>query len=77
MLDKSGRYRLAFTTPDGEGYLDPAHHPLDAVVDTPPTIELTVPGRDCELPANGLLQVEGTAKDDHGVQGLTLHVRCI
>lgn len=78
VLDKSGRYRLLFSANDNEGYVDASWHPLVAVLDLPPQpVELTVPGRDIELPANGLLQLEGRAGDDFGVAGITLFMQVV
>jgi hypothetical protein len=73
-LEQSGQYRLRFTAADGETYLDPLAYPVVVTPDLPPTVELTKPGKDVQLPANGVLQLEGQASDDIGVKSLTLRM---
>jgi hypothetical protein len=75
VIDEDGRYRLAFTSAEGETYTDPAPHTVTAVPDLPPRVELTKPGQDVSLPANGLLHLEGKATDDVGVQGIVLRAQ--
>jgi hypothetical protein len=75
VVDKTTRYRLEYTTPDNESYADPTYHELIAVPDNPPAVEITAPGRDVQLPCNGVLQVEGNATDDIGVKSITLKMR--
>jgi hypothetical protein len=73
-LEQSGQYRLHFTAADGEVYADPLAYPVVVSPDLPPTVELTKPGKDVQLPANGVLQLEGQASDDIGVKSLTLRM---
>ena len=47
---------------------------IRVVQDMPPTVELNAPG-DTSLPANGMLQVDGTASDDYGVTKIALHMQ--
>jgi collagen type III alpha len=76
IFDKNARYRLEYTTPDEESYADPNFQELVAVPDLPPQpVVITVPGRDTQLPCNGMLQVEGAATDDIGVKNMTLQMR--
>lgn len=75
VLDEDGHYRLAFTSTEGETYVDPASHTVTAVPDQAPRVELTKPGQDVSLPANGLLQLEGKATDDIGVQSIVLRAQ--
>jgi hypothetical protein len=74
-LDQSGSYRLRFTSTDGETYTDSLAHPVVAFPDEAPKVELTVPGKDLRLPANGVLQLEGMATDDVGVKSITLRMQ--
>jgi hypothetical protein len=76
-LDEDGRYRLHFTSTDGEAYSDPAPYAVTAIPDLPPTVELTKPGQDIRLPADGLLQLEGKAGDDIGVKKLELQMEVV
>src|SRR5262249_56710137 len=48
---------------------------LSASPAIPPVVEITAPGRDVQLPCNGVLQVEGNATDDIGVKSITLKMR--
>jgi hypothetical protein len=76
ILKEAGTYRLRFTPTRGDRYQDPLGHELIADPDKPPhKVELTKPGFDIRLPANGLLKVEGTAEDDVGVKSLTLRMK--
>jgi hypothetical protein len=75
VLDEPGRYRVVFTSQDGETYADPKQYPVVVVTDQPPKVELTKPGQDVRLPANGVLQLEGQATDDLGVKSLTLRAQ--
>ncbi len=68
-------YRLSFQSSEEESYTDSLKSPIIALPDRPPEVEITKPAQDIQLPANGLLQVEGTAKDDIGVGNLTLQFR--
>ncbi len=77
VLDEDGKYRLCFTSTDGEAYSDAVSYPVTAIPDKPPTVELTKPGKDIRLPADALLQLEGKAGDDVGVKSLVLRMRVI
>jgi hypothetical protein len=71
-LTESGQYRVAFTSAEGENYAEPRTSPLTAVV---PTAELTRPGQDMKLPADGILHLEGLAADEYGVAAVRLRLR--
>jgi hypothetical protein len=75
VLDEPGNYRLSFQSAEGESYTDLTHHAVEVIDDLPPKVELTHPGEDIELPANGLLQLEGKASDDLGVASLAQRAR--
>jgi hypothetical protein len=81
ILDRSGAYQIQFAAKDGEANVDrpPQTTPytIDVQYDDPPKVELTKPGKDIQLPANGTLSVEGAAIDDHGVKNLTLRMRAV
>lgn len=77
VLDESGKYRLAFTSAEGEPWSDATAFEVTAIADEPPEIEMTRPAQDVKLPANGLLQVEGHARDDIGVKSVLLRTRVI
>jgi hypothetical protein len=77
-LEESGHYRLHFTSTEEETYGDLLLYPVVADPDQPPhEVKLTTPGKDGSLPANGVLKVAGTAKDDIGVKDLALHLRVL
>jgi len=77
VLNEDGKYRLYFTSTEGEVYSDPVSYPVTVVPDHPPKVELTKPGQDLRLPADALLHLEGKAVDDIGVQSLVLRMRVI
>jgi hypothetical protein len=78
VLDEDGGYRLRYSTAEGENYSDPVLYTVKVIPDQPPTdVKLTKPGLDIELPANGILRVEGTASDDVGVKSLTLMMKVV
>jgi hypothetical protein len=74
-LEQTGQVRVVFTGTDGEANADRDWHPLMVREDGTPTVLLTSPAKDIELPENGTLLLEGHASDDIGVKSLTLHVR--
>jgi hypothetical protein len=73
-LDQDGTYRVLFTSQDGERNTDRSPYRIEVVADQKPVVELTKPGKDVELPANGTLRLEGRAEDDFGIKGLTLRL---
>ncbi len=73
-LKESGLYRLVFTSAEGDVYSEPLH-PVEALADLAPEVQLAKPGADVALPANGLLTLEGRAVDDFGVRELTLRMK--
>jgi hypothetical protein len=77
VLKEDGKYRLAFTPTDESPYTEPQWYSVTAVPDQPPKVELTRPGTDVKLPANGLLELEGTASDDIGVKSITLRSQVV
>jgi hypothetical protein len=72
VMEHDGQYQLAYTTAAGESVRDPNIYPIKVLPDYPPRVELTRPGKDIELPANGVLELEGRASDDFGIKRLVL-----
>jgi hypothetical protein len=77
VLDQPGRYRIFFTSIEGESNSNPAWYTITVIRDFPPQVELKLPGKDITLPANGLLELEGRATDDYGITGFTLRMRVV
>ncbi len=77
VLDEDGKYRLSFTSTDGEAFRDPVSYSVTAIPDQPPSVELTKPGEDIRLPVDALLNLEGRASDDIGVRSLELRMRVV
>src|SRR5581483_7955285 len=75
LLEESGSYRIHYLSTDGEDYDDPTSFPVIVQPDRAPIVELTRPGQDVTLPANGLLQLEGNALDDFGIKSLQLQMQ--
>ncbi|HZT81329.1 MAG TPA: DUF4175 family protein, partial [Gemmataceae bacterium] len=76
-IDQDGQYRVWFTTLEGEANTDPPAWSVTAIPDGPPAVELKVPGKDVTLPADGVLELEGSASDDVGVKRMTLRMRVV
>jgi hypothetical protein len=75
VLDKDGKYTILFSSVEGERNLDPMPYSIKVQQDQPPQVEITQPGQNIELPANGILRLQGSASDDHGLAGLTLRMK--
>src|SRR5437762_2416632 len=50
MLDGSGQFRVVFMTIDGEENADRDWHAIEAYADEAPSVVLTSPGKDVQLP---------------------------
>lgn len=74
-LEKSGTFRVHFVSKEGEQNADVSPHPLEVLTDLTPIVELTEPGKDVQLPANGVLELQGKATDDLGIKQLVLRLR--
>src|SRR5262249_59486353 len=70
-----GSYRICFKSVEGERNTDPMAYSIRVLQDRAPQVELTKPGEDVQLPANGILRLEGSASDDFGLVGLKLRLR--
>jgi hypothetical protein len=75
VLDQSGKYRVKFMSAEGETNTDPPAYTIQVLPDHEPRVELTKPGEDVTLPANGVLRLEGLATDDIGLKALTLRMQ--
>jgi hypothetical protein len=75
VLEKEGAYRVWFTSVEGERNTDPRPYTIRVFADQVPKVELTEPGRDIQLPVNGLLRLAGSATDDFGLTVLTLRMQ--
>ncbi len=71
-LERSGSYRVQLRDLQGIVNRDPIDYALRAVVDQPPTVAITDPGRDVDLPDNRQVQLAVEASDDFGVAKLEL-----
>ncbi len=74
-IKKDGRYRIWFTATDGQDNPDAPALTIQALPDNPPQVTLTKPAEWVKLPANGTLQVEGSATDDFGVKHMRLRLQ--
>jgi hypothetical protein len=77
-LDKDGTAKITFTPTTSEGPSTARSISVRALIDQAPVVEITKPKEDeVQLPANGTLELEGLATDDHGVDKLTLRMKVI
>jgi collagen type III alpha len=77
-LDKDGTAKISFTPTTAEGPSAPRSISVRALIDQAPEVRITKPEEDeKQLPANGTLELEGLATDDHGVDHLTLRMKVI
>jgi hypothetical protein len=72
VLDQPGRYRIRFTSTEGEPYVDATAHDVVVLPDHPPRVRITAPAKDVTLPADGHLKIAGEASDDYGIARLAL-----
>ena len=75
VVTQSGQYRVEYTSAERDNYFDATYHPLTAIKDQPPKVDLTVPGKEVTLAVNGVLNLGGLAVDDFGVRKLTLMMK--
>jgi hypothetical protein len=76
LLTAPGSYRLTFNAADGERSPDSLPFGIKLEEDFPPTVVVRLPEPDdIQLPANGLLSVDGAAGDDYGLDKLTLKLK--
>jgi collagen type III alpha len=76
-LEQRGTFRVLFTSNDGERNTDRSAYQIEVLDDQTPRVLLSKPGKDIALPANGTLQLEGSATDDIGLTSLVLRLRVL
>ncbi|MFO0964507.1 MAG: hypothetical protein U0793_02820 [Gemmataceae bacterium] len=77
VLEKSGTFRVVFTSTDDEPNSSAALYTVLVDEDAVPQVVLTEPGKDTSLPADGTLNLAGYATDDLGIRSLTLRLKVI
>jgi hypothetical protein len=77
VLDRPGKYRIRFTSTEGETYIDPNPHEVIVLPDAAPEVRLTQPCKDVNLPVNGQLELVGEATDDIGIAAVTLRLQIV
>ncbi|QDU21587.1 hypothetical protein [Urbifossiella limnaea] len=76
LLTTPGSYRLTFNAADGERSPESMPFGIKLDEDRPPLVSIQVPQPDdIQLPANGLLAIDGGAGDDYGLDKLTLKLK--
>src|SRR5262249_30607902 len=73
-LEKDGTYRIRFKSVEGEENAEAIRYTIKVKQDQRPTVVITKP-KNTNLPADGVLSVEGHAEDDYGLTSLTLKMQ--
>jgi hypothetical protein len=76
-LDKPGQFRVTFISTDGEENTDRDWYFIEVPADDAPSVVLTQPGQDVNLPEDATLELVGEASSIVGIKVLTLHLRVI
>lgn len=77
-VSESAKYRLSFVAIDGERSPDNFQSTITVVPDLAPQVVVNNPEpEEIQLPANGLLAVDGKVGDDHGIDIVTLKLRVV
>jgi hypothetical protein len=78
-LAESGKYQLTFNATNGERSADAFASIITVDSDQAPIVVITKPEEDepTELPANGLLKVDGKIHDDFGIDTVTLKMKLV
>jgi collagen type III alpha len=74
VLEKDGSYEVSFLSLEGERNARSLPYSIRVEHDSPPQVEITQPGADVTLPANGVLRLAGAASDDFGLTSLVLRM---
>src|SRR5262249_36650146 len=69
-----GTYRIRFKSVEGEENAEAIPYTIKVEQDQRPTVVITKP-KNTNLPADGVLSVEGHAEDDYGLTSLTLKMQ--
>jgi hypothetical protein len=76
-LMADGDYRVVFTPNTREPESKGEVYQIRVLPDDKPRVELTKPEQDSEVPANGILPIEGLATDDYGIDRLNLRLEVV
>src|SRR6185436_6201532 len=71
VMEHNGKYRLQFTSSDGERSEETLPFDVKVLPDQPPQVEVIKPAQS-QLPVNGTLAVTGRATDDFGLTAARL-----
>src|SRR5262249_36568447 len=71
-LWESCKYRISFTSADGERFVDSVPYDVIVTPDRLPQVAITHPAKDVTLPPDGHLEIKGKATDDIGVARVEL-----
>lgn len=75
-LKEPGRYKITYTTLDGEKSAEPFQSTITVLTDAAPTLVIDKPEEEeVTLPANGQLAIDGKVGDDFGIDTITLKMR--
>ena len=77
VLERSGKYRIRFTSSEGERYVEPVSYAVTVIPDNAPEVHVTQPARDVNLPLDGHLEIKGEATDDIGIARLALYLQLV
>lgn len=80
--DRDAKYRIVFTTSEGEEITDGPQFTLHVTPDNAPVVEITKPEQlndappknVLRIPADGVRQLAGAARDDFGITKVALHM---
>ncbi|MCI0380558.1 MAG: hypothetical protein L0215_23470 [Gemmataceae bacterium] len=76
-MEKSGTFRVVFTSIEGEENIDRTPYPLEVLDDRVPLVVIDKPGKDVSAAANDTVVLEGRAEDDLGLKQLVLRLRVL
>ena len=68
-------YRVDLVAPDGVSVPGSVQYAVEALLDRPPTVKITEPGRDTKVTSIEEVTVAVSASDDYGVESLALRYR--
>jgi collagen type III alpha len=77
VLDRSGSFKILFTSRERLDNVDRSPFRIEVFADKAPVVELTQPGQDVQLPANGILRLAGFAQDDFGIKKIDLRMQLV
>lgn len=77
ILTKSNGFRVVLEDESRETQTSQSFFPVKVLADTIPEVEITDPGKDVSIPANGVLPLQGMARDDFGLKSMDLMIQQI